>query len=443
MHIAHLKIQNILGIAELEFTPEGFNEIAGPNGTGKTSVLEAIKSVIVGGHDATLLRKGTDKGEIVLVLDDGTELRKKVTPKTSPLDVVRDGKKVTRPTDLVKELTDMLSVNPVDFLRAPKKDRVKVLLETMPLVADAAHLTKISGIPVADQPGTHALQVIQAVHKQVYDDRTGTNRAVKEKDATINQLRLALPDVPGGVDGNEDELIAKIAAADQTKEAELERIRTKLDGIKKDNQTKIDDIRAEAQRKIDEIKAQAVADVEAIQAEERRIEGLASGQREKAIAIHTAAVQPIGEALSAIRSNRANSAKRQQALETIKQMEADLEQLEKDAAAQTKALTDIEAYKAQLLSDLPIPGVEIIDGEIYRDGVQFDRLNTAQQVEVAVEIAILRAGELKLACVDGLELLDSATFEAFRDRALESGLQLFVTRVSDEEFGVRTSAAAE
>jgi hypothetical protein len=378
------------------------------------------------------------------VLDDGTELRKRVTPKQSPLDVVRDGKKVTRPTDLVKELTDMLSVNPVDFLRAPKKDRVKVLLETMPLVADAAQLTKISGIPVADQPGTHALQVIQAVHKQVYDDRTGTNRAVKEKDATINQLRLALPEgSPDGVEGSEEELVAKISAADQAKDAELERIRDKLDGIKKDNQAKIDAIRAEAQRQIDEIKAKAIADVEAIQTAERDIEGKAALQKEKATRVHTETVKPIGETLTAIRMNRSNFAKRAQALDTIATLEKELEQLEQDAAAQTKALADIEAYKAKLLSDLPIPGVEIIDGEIYRDGVQFDRLNTASQVQIAVEIAKLRAGDLGVVCVDGLELLDTGTFEAFRDKALESGLQLFVTRVSDEDFGVRTSASAE
>ena len=141
MKVQKIKISNILGITELEFTPEGFNEISGPNGTGKTSVLEAIKSVVAhSGHDATLLRKGADKGEVVLVLDDGTELAKRVTPKSSPLTVTQGGSKVAKPTDVIRQLTDLLSVNPVDFLRAPKKDRVRVLLETMPLEADTEKL---------------------------------------------------------------------------------------------------------------------------------------------------------------------------------------------------------------------------------------------------------------------------------------------------------------
>ncbi|QNJ57355.1 AAA-ATPase [Pseudomonas phage Dolphis] len=439
MQIARVKISNILGIQQLEFTPDGFTEISGPNGAGKTSVLEAIKAALQGGHDATLLRKGEEKGEVVLVLDDGTQIRKRVTESSSPLDVVQDGQKVKGPGNVLKALTDMLSLNPVDFLRARKADRVKVLLETMPIVADAARLEEMSGVPVHFEEGTHGLAVIEAVRKTVYDDRTGTNRAVKEKDNTINQLKLAMPDAPGGVEGSEDELRAQVEAASTAKDAELTRIRDKLDGIKKGNQEKIDAIRAETQRKIDEAKAEGQAAVEAIQAEERRIEGLAGQQREKAIQKHTDAVAPLNQALASISANRELHAKREQALATIEQMEQELVDLQKDADSQTKAITEIDAYKAELLASLPIPGVEVIDGEVFRDGVPFDRLNTAQQVDIAVEIAKLRAGDLGVICVDGLELLDPNAFAQFRERALESGLQLFVTRVTEEEFSVKTS----
>lgn len=432
MKISHVRISNILGIDELEFSPEGFTEITGPNGTGKTSVLEAIKAAVQGGHDATLLRNGADKGEVVLVLDDETEIRKRVTPNSSPLTVVgQDGKKAARPTEALKALTDMLSVNPVDFLRAPKKDRVRVLLETLPLEADTEKLTELSGVQVNAMAGTHALVVIEAVRKQVYDDRTGTNRAVKEKDATINQLRLAMPDAPAGVDGNEDEILAQLEEARNTKEAELQRIDTKLTGIRADKQAEIDAIKAEAQAKIDAIRAN-MAD----------IESKASIQRERTIEKFNSAAQPLNASLAAIKANRGAAAKREQALATVAKMESELEELNADAKRQTKAIEDIDAYKAELLKGLPIPGLEVIDGELYRNGVVFDRLNTAQQVEIAVEIAKLRACDLKVACVDGIECLDAATFEAFRSSAINSGLQLFVSRVShdpDAEFQVKTN----
>lgn len=438
MKISHVSIKNILGIAELELSPQGFTEISGPNGTGKTSILEAIKSVLSTGHDATLLRKGADVGETVLVLDDGTELSKRVTPNGSTSTVRRDGKKAPRPAEAIKALTDMLSVNPVDFLRAPKKDRVRVLLESMPIEADTQHLSELAGIDVRPQPGVHALHVIQLAHTQVYDARTGTNRAVKEKQATINQLEAAVPPAPAGVDGDEGGLEDRLASITGTRDTTLGKITAKLDGLRAKAQQDIDAVRVETQRLIDEAKAAGQAKVDAINAELAENERKAAAAREKANATHADATQPIHAQLQIIRNDREAAGRRNQTLETIENLRTELATLTKEAAQQTKALEDIEAYKAELLAGLPIPGVEVIDGEIYREGVQFDRLNTSQQVGIAIEIAKLRAADLGIVCVDGCELMDSAHLEELRRQAAESGLQMFITRVTDDDFGIDT-----
>lgn len=423
MKIAHIKISNVLGVAELEFTPGGFNEIAGPNGSGKTSVLEAIKATLNAGHDATLLRKGADKGEAVLVLDDGTEIKKRVTDASSTTEVRRDGKKITRPAEAIRALIDTLSTNPVEFLRAPKKDRVRVLLEAMPIEVDSAKLSEIAGVSVPPLHGMHALHVIETVHKQVYDERTGTNRAVREKQSTIKQLRDAIPPVPAGADGDENELQRKLTVIEEARDAELSRVAAKLDGLRKETGEKIEELR----RQIDQLNAE-FADWE------RKADAQRTKTRQKAIDERA----PILEQLAVIRNNREIGARRAQTLDTISALETELEDLTTEAERQTQALTGIEKYKSDLLDALPIPGLEVKDGEIFRSGVQFDRLNTAQQVDIAVEIAKLRAGELGVVCVDGIELLDTGAFEAFRDRALSSGLQLFVSKVSDEGFSIKT-----
>lgn len=432
MKISHIKISNILGIDELEFSPSGYTEISGTNASGKTSILEAIKSVLKGGHDATLLRKGAEQGEIVLVLDDNTEIKRRVSESDSVTEVRRDGKKISRPAETLKALADLMSVNPVDFLLAPKKDRVRVLLESMPIEVDADRLADISGVDVDHTPGVHALHVIDQVYKEVYDARTGTNRAVREKKATISQLEQAVPQVPEGAEGDEQELEEKIQEIEQAKSAEMDRIAKKLDAIRQETADKIAEIQRKAQEAIDEQKAHLA-----------EMERRAAAQREKSLQKFAEQREPVAAQLNTLRSNRDLAARRAQTLETIGIMKTELDALTEEAKSQTQALADIEAYKAELISSLPIPGLEVRDGEIYRDGVAFDRLNTAQQVSIAVEIAKLRAGKLGVVCVDGLELLDAKNYEAFKTRAIESGLQLFVTRVNDGEFSIETEETSD
>lgn len=439
MKIQHLRISNILGITQLEITPGGtITEIAGENGQGKTSVLEAVKAATQTGHDATLLRHGAEKGEIVLVLDDGVELHKRVTAESSKLDLIKDGKKVTRAADTIKGLTDLLSVNPVDFLTAPKKKRVEVLLEAMPIAVDAKHLEQIAGMPVDAQAGIDGLALIEFVHKAVYDDRTGTNRAVKEKDATINQLRLGMPEAPGGVEGDEDELRAQLDAAKSSHDNEQARITTKLEGLRGQTAQKVATLREEAEAKIAAIRAEVEQAIAAERTGLADFEGKAARQREKTTATFQEQALPLQVGITAITSNRDAAAKRKVTLETLERMEKELEDLRGDVDRQTAALDAIQAYKSELLNALPIPGLEVRDGEVFRHGVPFDRLNTAQQVEIAIEIAALRAGDLAVCCVDRFECLSPDTFAAFKQRAEQLGLQLFVTRVEPCELTVRT-----
>ena len=441
MKIAHVKITNVLGITELEFTPQGFNEIAGPNGAGKTSVLEAIKAALKTGHDATLLRKGAKEGEVVLVLDgQGTEIKKRIKADDSPVEIRQGGKKVARPAEVLRSFADMLAINPVDFLRAPKKDRVRVLLETMPIEVDIERLTEISGISVKRDTGLQALALIDTVHAEVYDNRTGTNRAVKEKQGTIKQLNDAIPPVPTGAEGDEDELTERVNSIDVDRDAELGRITTKLDGLRESRDAKLQELRDELERRTSEIREELTKRADAVKNEFAENERKAGLQREKTTARATEARAPIDAQLAVIRNNREAAGRRAQTIETINNLETELEGLVEEAQAQTQALGDIEKYKSELLDSLPIPGLEVKDGEVYRNGVQFDRLNTAQQVDIAVEIAKLRASGLGVICVDGIELLDSGAFDAFKARSIESGLQLFVSRVSDDDFSINTGA---
>lgn len=450
MKISQIKLSNVLGIADLEFEAGKFNVISGANGAGKTSVLEAIKSTIKGGVDATLLRKGAERGEIVLVIDDSTTIKKRITANNQVTSVIKDGMKVA-PAAAIAAMTDMLSINPVEFMRVPKKQRLTALLDSLPIQADLARLSKIVGRELKFSGDAHALELISALHTQVYDDRTGTNRAVKEKHSTINQLSATLPDGDAGKPaGDLKGLLAQLAEIDANRDSELKRIADKLDGLRKESEERKQAIRDENDAEIAEIRDQiaklqqkitllASDSATKIAAEAEAFAGIsarAGQQRETTLAEHSESRSGIAGQVATLQQAQTQASKAAQTRDTIGTMRTEAETLEADAARQTATLAALEEYKSELLAALPIDGLTVADGEIYRHGVPFDRLNTQQQVEIAVEIAKLRAGSLGFICVDGLEALDGPHFDAFRKASLATDLQFFVTRVTDGAFGI-------
>lgn len=436
MKINRVKISNILGIEELEFKGGAFIQIEGPNGSGKTSALEAIKAAIRGGKDATLVRNGAEKGEVVIELDNGSILSRRFTEKGAYLTLTKADGSVAKTQSEIDALVDMLSVNPVEFLAAKPEKRVDVLLEALPMEVDPNRIRKILGDDAYEVRPGGALAQIDAAYDSVYGDRRETNRAIREKEDSINQLRQTLPrDSSGGVldaaDGEESYQL-RVDNIDREKDAEIERISAKLAGLRREHEGELQVIRDQ----IAELQAQITAKVEAFAETERR----AGVQRERTISRWQEQRAPVMESLNAIRQNREMMTRAKTTNETIATFEKQLAGLRETKDRQEAALDNLKAYKAELMAALPIDGLEIRDGQIYRNDVVFDRLNTQQQVEIAVEVAKLRAKEWGIICVDGLESLDTAHFEAFRERAVESGFQLITTRVSDAEFNVKTQA---
>ena len=92
-------------------------------------------------------------------------------------------------------------------------------------------------------------------------------------------------------------------------------------------------------------------------------------------------------------------------------------------------------------SVLPIPGMMLTDGVVKilnSNGtyVKVDNLSDGEKLELCIEIAKAKSGVLKVILVDGFEKLDATSQEQFIEKAKSSGLQYFITRVSDTELTV-------
>ena len=448
MKVVSVKIHNILGIEDFEITPKEINRFEGKNATGKTSTLEAIKAALRGGHDATLLRNGAEEGQVVILLDDGLEIKKTITGEKTDLSVKypRSGVKVDKPQTHLNALTDALSVNPVEFLTAPAKDRAQYLLQAIPLTVSADDLKGIyEYIP---DPKEHAFTVLAAIDKLIYDERTGVNRLKDEKRKTAKQLGETLPleedptDWVKSVADTQQALTEAKSDLKNTKERieqnyknmkqELEATALKdQNAVEKSYQEKLRDLqswRADEMAKIVKIEANEVSDL--------------SNKRNEAMDSETSNLQKSIDNLTAGLAKAQTNAKSQTVFANTRKMIAQHEdealKHEADSDGLTARLEALQALRIRILSNLPIPGISVVDGQVMKDGVPYDRLNTAAQIEIAVAIAKIRAKDLGIVCVDGLECLDDENFKAFEKAMTGSGLQCFITRVTNTPMEVTT-----
>src|SRR6266566_3431594 len=387
LRVTRLSIKNILGIQSLEIKPgKGITVIEGENASGKTSVIEALKSIFKGGNDASLLRRGAEQGEIVLELDNGVLIE--------------------RDNDLIE-----------------------------PIIGHTV-----------DELDTNALELIDREHKRFYDDRTGVNRVAKEKRATILQMKQTLPEDAEDTDWARIVVATEgsLALVNQSTQMKIDAIITDMEGEKdasKANGThSIQEIDRELELEISKLRQEAETKKEAIR--ENVIAGLGiitKGAQENVDKLRGEAEperRKLTDKLAVARENLTNQSKINQTKEYIKTLGEEATKAEAQSDKDTKAIEALADLKTKLLNDLPIKGVEVKDGELFVDSIPFDRVNEARKVEIAIQIAGLRSGKLPLVIVDGLERLDSKTFEAFKKQAAKSKVQMIVTRVSDSALAV-------
>ncbi len=420
MKIAKVQISNILGIKRLEFKPGKITTITGQNGSGKTSILEAIKGVVGGGHDATLLRKGAEEGMVVLEFDNGETLIKKMNENKSKV-ILEDpnGREVSRAATYIKEIIDPIGLNPVQILTADSKKRVNMLLDSVPMELPVEEIKMITGLQT-EEDGRHPLKIIDEKRKMIFDDRAAVNKEVEKLNTMIDEMNKTIPFKPDENDWatEADKLRGELQKKKEENETQ-KAARTKL------HNSDIAKAKEAAQKEIDEIR-------EALQS---RLDSLRE-QYGEAINEITSANGPDIEGLIEKLTQAENNAKIQTkisgAVEFVEKNRKEVELQEGQSKSFTEQLKSLDNLKAELLANLPVDGLEIKDGDILINGVPFDTLNEAAKIRFALKIAGLRKAKLPLVCVDGLEALDKSVFEAFKEEAEKTDMQFFVTRVSED-----------
>lgn len=402
MKIQSVAITNLKGIASLRFEVGALTVIAGENGVGKTSILDALRTVFEGGHDPALVRNGADKGSIVIDLSTGHQITKTITAKSYTLKVASpDGSIVPAPAKFVERLAAGFAYDPLAFLDAPPKKRLEYLLSAMPLYWTAEEIEAAGGGRPAGQLDIEGLDAYRA---GVYERRRVVNAQIKEFDGTVAALSGSLPEaVDGMAQARVVELREKWAAIqDEGRERAAVIAQWEADEmrqIREEMEARMNDVRTLAAKQKAEIASEIAALAETV-----------SHDLGEAEAIAKLAVQA--------EQTRAN-------IETFRARSKALVSEQLALAAQLEA---IDSIKKRKLDSAAIPGVETRDGEIRYNGVPLDHVNTQQQYFLAFQLAALKAGELGFMICDHGEAIVGENWAEFCDAAKASGYQVIVAR---------------
>lgn len=476
MKITRLRITNFRGIEELDTTVgDGGLLVKGGNGLGKTSVLNAVRAALEArGIGPEAIRIGHDRAEILVNMDHFA-VKRVITRDRSTVKITDDdGAEVRSPQKWLNELVGE-GLDPITFFEAKPKDRKAILFQAFPLRIDAdalaKHLPQDFGYR-AKCADRHALDVLDEVRKNAYDQRTLVNAELKKVDAEIAAIE-PVPCDPEMVSGNDASAVAaklEMEVDSVRRQIEVNRdVMAKMEGWK----AKGEELRKEAAELLPSPEAKTAAENAYVAAKshlahlESEIEKARtelartndarldvedrvrrSAAMEKQAADIPAAELPYQVKDGLLEELEVKMAKaREQAVRSVKNDEARAievhlktlshksRELGKSAGTLSNVIkTMSETLPAALMKEQAgVPGLTIDGDSIFIDGVDLEGLSGREQLLIAVEVARRVNSKIKILTVDKMECIDPDHVDAFVKACTKDGYQLLATRVDRGE----------
>lgn len=494
--ITKLSISNCYGIDQLDATLGPVNVITGRNGSGKTSIERAVLQMIEGGHDPSMRRRYcsacnlpqpisdpcecggsvevADKAVVEITLDTGARFRYQVTAKAYELTGWNpSGDLIKGPKAALNQLLAAQEVDPgrllaIDAATKPgRRELRETLQQLIPLSFEPADLAAVSACRTDGEQAAHDIAA-RAISSQMEEARKAakTQRAapidLERFDQAVASVKATRAEV--GVRQKEADrassaLQGKVADSEDVTEA-LMRARSALDSEKADwaaqvetlaqaRREQLDAISEEANRdeklikdwlsrKIEEAREEARQQLEALNARTTLARSKTVSAEQSVIEDNRPAHEERIQSLSADAARLEEKQKRWIEAEKTRQIRDEFRQKARTLSHEQMRLDEavklLDALRISKLSDLPVPGLEITGEAVTVDGVPWQHLNTAQKMFLCVRIcAYLSKGkDQRVIFLDHGEAFDTEQWESLLAAASEAGIQLVVSRVTDE-----------
>lgn len=473
MKATKIKIKNLFGITETELDGSSV-EISGSNGTGKTSVIDAIKYALTNDSDREyIIKQGSEEGEIIIETDTGLYIdRKKRTNKADYKSIKEDGKEVAGPESMLRKLFTPLQLDPVKFIMMDKKEQNRTILDLIEFDWDLNWIRdKFGEIPPDINYEQNILQVlndIQAENSFYFQSRQDINRDLRNKRAFVEEIASTVPEHYDAGKWESYDLGAVYRKIEKVKElnSRIERAKlfkdsynNKIRGYEAEKEIQIssekDKISAEKERltnSIERMKAEITAAENELStlgdklkdkveiAESQFREKVAKLDSDMKVADEYVDREPIDISAEQEEVRIAEEMKKHlNEYKRMVQLQEECERLKEQSQKLTDKIELARTLPGQILEDakLPIEGLTVQDGIPLVNGLPVSNLSEGEKLNLCVDVALAKPNNLQIILIDGAEKLSDQNREKLYEKCKSKGLQFIATRTTNSELEVK------
>jgi len=467
MKITKIKIKNLFGITETEL--DGRNvEVTGTNGTGKTSVIDAVKLALT--NDSArdyVIKQGEQEGEIIIETDTGLYIdRKKRTGKVDYKSIKDGGKDVAGPEAMLKTLFTPLQIDPVAFIQMDKKEQNRLILDLIEFDWDLNWIKEQFGeIPRDVNYEQNILQVlndIQAKDGYYYKTRQDINRDLRTKIAFFEDIAETIPEGYDAEKWENYDLGDTYRRIEQAKETNgrIERAKifkdsydNKVRGYEAEKEIAISAEKDKIAKERDELSASIERFKAEIKAAEDKLSGLdgklkdkveiAEGQYREKLAKLDSDVKVADEYINKEPIDTTADEDEVRTAETMKKhlneykrmmsLQEDCDLLKEESEELTEKIELARNLPGRILEEatLPIEGLTVEEGVPLINGLPISNLSEGEKLELCVDVALSKPNNLQIILIDGAERLSDENREKLYQKCKEKGLQFIATRTDN------------
>lgn len=395
MKVIQLQTENIKNIKAIEINPDGTDVvITGRNGAGKSAMIDSIAMALTGKNLDDVIRLGQKKGSILVKLGESPNdveliVKRVITEKGARLEITtpNDPKKKKTPQKILDAINGALCFDPLSFVNLDKNKQRNSLLQFIDFNFDE----------------------YKARRETSYDNRRIANRDIEKYKIEISSYGNLPDDTPLKTFSIEDKF-SKLKSMNKIREYRD----NKLDSLEECSRDILanEELISKCQENIKRLECEKID----IESSLKSIPEYTDEDIEK-LEDEISDIDDVNSEINkAIERNR------------IKEKLAIAESCAQKYDDEIKAL-DNSKIEAVNNGKYPIANLSVNDDCVLYKNIPIKKLSSAEQVKVAVSIAMALNPTLRVLLIKEGSLLDDEMYNAIVDMATKNDFQVWIEKV--------------